>query len=392
MSSFLLFEGVLWICHKTKQRFFRIKPYSSKPKMQINGAKNFKVCPPGKIGPYVIREEIGTGRTSAVYKAVNMSTNEAVAIKILPKQQFQFQSELSRFQNEVSSIFKCQHPNIVSFINLFHDSLNLYLVMELADTDLQQIISRCGKMPLDQAQATFRQIAEAICYIHSMGIAHRDIKLENILVNSAERRVLLSDFGYSISPRDFDQLSTTKLGTLVYLPPEIVDNKPYNPFKADIWSCGILLYALLTAKFPWPTRNEEEIIQKIRIRKIEFPDNLSPGIINLINSMTDIIPDKRPSFQEILQHPWIRDISVDKNLFTNKYHPNSTFKVISQVFKDCMNQRVIVPRTNKSNFHSVIVNQTDSFRDLLNVLQKSNRKKRLRSRTETSIKPVASFG
>lgn len=356
--------------------------------------ESIKVSPPGKIGPYVIREEIGRGKTSIVFRAVDQTSQENVAIKILPKQQFHNQAELSKFQNEVTSLFRCNNPHILPLINLLQDSLNFYLITGLCSTDLQKLLLSNGKFAEKEAQFIFKQIAEAMSYIHSQGIAHRDIKLENILIESKSNgKIVLSDFGYSIFAQN-KPLSKLKCGTIAYVAPEIINNEPYNPFFSDVWSTGILLFALITNKFPWPTMIEEEMIKHIKSHNIHYPDYLSEQVIDLINRMTFPVPAQRPTFQQILQHPWIKDVSIPLQDSSNLCHSQPSFNLIRNVFRSNMNQRVIFNR-HSHNVPSFLngANQKPGERnemknDALSVLQKSHRKIKVKNFAKRRTFPI----
>lgn len=357
--------------------------------------ESIKVSPPGKIGPYVIREEIGRGKTSIVFRAVDQTTNENVAIKILPKQQFHNQAELSKFQNEVTSLFRCHDQHILPLINLSQDSLNFYLITGLCCTDLQKILFTHGKFTEKEAQFIFKQIAEAMFYIHTQGIAHRDIKLENILIEShSNGKIVLSDFGYSIFAQD-RPLSKLKCGTIAYVAPEIINNEPYNPFFSDVWSTGILLYALLTNRFPWPTTIEDEMIKHIKSHDIHYPDFLSEQAIDLINHMTHPIPAQRPSFQQILQHQWIKDVTTPLQENSNLCHSQPNFNIIRNVFRSNMSQRVVFNR-NSHNISSIFNHKSgqqaaeriDIKNDARNVLQKSHRKTRVKDFAKRKTFPI----
>lgn len=356
--------------------------------------ESLKVSPPGKIGPYVIREEIGRGKTSIVFRAVDQTTQENVAIKILPKQQFHNQAELSKFQNEVTSLFRCHDPHILPLINLIQDSLNFYLITQLCCSDLQKILLLNGRFSEKDAQYIFKQIAGAMFYIHSHGIAHRDIKLENILLESqSSGRMVLSDFGYSIVAQN-KPLSQLKCGTIAYVAPEIINDEPYNPFFSDVWSTGILLYALVTNKFPWPTVVEEEMIKYIKAREIQYPDYLSEQIIDLINQMTNLIPAQRPTFQQILLHPWIKDVALPLQDSSSLCRSQPTFNLIRNVFRSNMNQRIIFNK-NSHNISSIFGGKNQKSDegnelkcDAISVLRKTHRKTSVRNHAKRRTFPI----
>lgn len=351
-----------------------------------------KVSPPGKIGPYVIREEVGRGKTSIVYRAIDQTTQENVAIKIVPKQQFRNQAEMSKFQNEVSLLFRCHHPNVLFLINLLQDSLNFYMVTELCDQDLEKFILSNGKLCEKDAKFVFKQIIEAMSFVNDKGIAHRDVKLENVLIDLKNNgRIVLSDFGFSLLAQD-KASSHVKCGTIAYIAPEVLNGDQYNPFLSDVWSAGILLYALITQTFPWPTTSEEDMVKHIQARKISFPDYLSKEVIDLINQMTNIIPSKRPSFKKIMHHQWISDINLPVIESKTLLRSQPNFYSIREVFRSNFNQRVVFNRNIhpvSSCFYSKKMPEGNEMKsDVLNVLQKSHRRAKLKNAAKRKTFPI----
>ena len=153
---------------------------------------------------------------------------------------------------------------------------------------------------------------EALHYIHELGVAHRDIKLENILV-TADDDAKLTDFGLCKQQHGNDPMLTT-CGTLVYAAPEIIREEPYNGMKADIWSAGIVLYAMIANHFPWilpddmpPERLMKETAQQIVEGNISLPDGISYELQNLLGNLLNVEPEDRPTAEEVLQHPWFDD-------------------------------------------------------------------------------------
>ncbi|OHT08984.1 CAMK family protein kinase [Tritrichomonas foetus] len=361
--------------------------------MKMNGVA-MKVTIPGKIGPYIFKEEIGCGKTSVVYHAVSTPPEEEeVAIKVVPKSQFRNQAEITKLQNEVSSLFKCQNYHVVRFINLYHDSVNFYLVTELCDTDLQVEVSKSGKFPEDEAKKIFKEIIESIKFVHSVGVAHRDIKLDNFLIKNSgkTKKIILSDFGFSLLVCE-DKNCTIRCGTLAYLAPEIIKNEPYNPYLVDIWSAGVVLYSIVAGRFPWPTSNNDIMIEWITTRKLKFPDFFSEDLKNLIDLMLNLNPEERPTLNIILEHPWLKNVVIEKiEEPETKYKPPS-FKALNEIFRSAAGQRVIVERNQNilkrqkvtKSLNADIKNTNKDLdkkkalpmsKDLREVLQKSHRLK-----------------
>ena len=149
----------------------------------------------------------------------------------------------------------------------------------------------------NECRQIFSQIVRAVNYCHSKGICHRDIKLENILVDEWHN-VKLIDFGFAASTVS-NKLQNFFCGTPSYMPPEIVQKRDYDGLKADIWSLGILFYTLLSGMFPFRATNEKELYSKITKGLFIFPDHMSKLACNLVTKMLHLVSDQRPSCDEV---------------------------------------------------------------------------------------------
>jgi serine/threonine protein kinase len=160
------------------------------------------------------------------------------------------------------------------------------------------------QMDEPEAKYLFKQVVSAIHYCHSRCITHRDIKLENILLNEKKNQVKLIDFGFSTCiPND----KKVKLfcGTPSYMAPEIVSKKEYTGPPADVWGLGVLYYALLCGKFPFKGQNDKELYKKICKNDLEFPDSVSSNARTFITRVLTKEPEHRPSAKDILQDPYM---------------------------------------------------------------------------------------
>jgi serine/threonine protein kinase len=185
----------------------------------------------------------------------------------------------------------------------------LYLVLEYINgISLLEFIQRKKKRRIEEdiCKNIFHQIVEAILYCQNKNICHRDIKLENILIIK-DNIIKLIDFGFAIKC-DRDEYQEFFCGTLYYMPPEIVNKQKYIPFYSDIWSLGVLLYAMLFGKFPFKSNKEEKLFELINEAKLIFPSNIevSDEAKNLLNKIIVIKPSKRISLEDILNDPWLK--------------------------------------------------------------------------------------
>lgn len=156
----------------------------------------------------------------------------------------------------------------------------------------------------EEARRLFKQIAEGIHYCHCNNIIHRDIKLENMLLDE-HNNIKIIDFGFSICMPNTQRLKIF-CGTPTYMSPEIVSKIEYIGQCADIWSLGILLYVMLCGKFPFKGLNDQDLYKKIKRGAFEIPTYLSADCQSLIQDILKVRPEHRPTTQDILLHKWLR--------------------------------------------------------------------------------------
>lgn len=269
------------------------------------------------IGPYEQRQLLGKGSFSSVYEYQNILTGENVACKVVNINTAISDSVYSHFRNEILIHSKINHASITQLKDILIDKDNIYIFLELCDGgNLNDMVQEFGGLTEEEAKHYFRQIIEALSFIHKMGVAHRDLKLENILI-TADDDIKLNDFGLCKQANGDDPMMTV-CGTLVYLAPEIISEKPYNGMKADIWSAGIALYAMIACHFPWvlpeglqPEQQMKETARQICSGNVALPDGIGVELQNLLGNLLNIDPDERPSAEEVLKHPWFAGYSDD---------------------------------------------------------------------------------
>jgi calcium-dependent protein kinase len=258
-------------------------------------------------------KELGKGTYGLVYRVKNKITGEERACKQLLKSKIQ---NSEKFKEEINIMSKADHPNIIKLYEIYEDNRNLYLIMEeckggeLFDRIINKI--EAGKMYSEKEAANiFKQVMYAISYCHNQKICHRDIKAENILFLRAgdDSPIKVIDFGLSkiFFEKGKEKKMTLKVGTAYYVSPEVL-NGNYDE-KCDIWSCGVLLYILLSGNPPFNGQTDQDIYEEIEKRKFDFPDaewaNISSDAKDLISKML-CDPDKRLTAQQVLCHPWIK--------------------------------------------------------------------------------------
>lgn len=263
-------------------------------------------------------DDIATGASGFVQLAANKATNQQVAIKFVERGS----SSIKLVIREVLNQRLCfMHPHVVQFYELFLTSEYLAIVTEFAaGGDLADYIDRHkashrGKsLSEDQARWLFQQLITGLDFCHQMGIANRDIKLENTLLSdrSAWPVLKLCDFGYS-KDEYMESVCKTMCGTPEYVAPEVLLYNRYEGKSADIWSCGVMLYVMLTGAFPFRRKEDEglnttRLLQRMfpRIIKADYlrPKNISPECLDLLEKMLDVDPEERVTVGDIMQHPW----------------------------------------------------------------------------------------
>ncbi|OHT02763.1 CAMK family protein kinase [Tritrichomonas foetus] len=259
---------------------------------------------PPRVGPYNIRGNIGTGAFSIVKLAQHVATREFYACKIISKTCFHKESFASRFETEIRVMQQMNHPNIVELNDVFQDSQFIYIFMEFCPNgELFQYIVDHRFLPESEAKIFLKQIINGLKYIHSNHATHRDIKPENILLDKFGN-LKISDFGFARFVDDSNLVSTS-CGSPCYAAPECLEGKSYNAYKCDIWSTGVILFAMLSGTLPWTKRNQKELFQQIKNGEYKIPTFLSGEAQDLISKMMCTNPDDRIDDDGILNHPWL---------------------------------------------------------------------------------------
>jgi len=262
---------------------------------------------PNKIGPYQLLEVIGEGSFSQVRVAIHEITQERYACKIVAKKRIECNGLEEKFESEIRLLQQMNHPNIIHIIQLLKDSLNYYVILEYCPHgQLFNYIHKVKKIPEDEARAIFYQICRGVAHIHGSGIVHRDLKPENILIYP-NGMIKIIDFGFSAQCKP-NSILVTRCGSPSYAAPELIMGKPYNGHKADIWSLGVILYAILFGQIPWTKKNQTQMINQIINGDYYIPDLISNSCHSLLSSMLKTNPEDRPNINQILYSEWFNNI------------------------------------------------------------------------------------
>lgn len=259
------------------------------------------------FGKYETGKQLGKGTFAKVFHATNIGTGENVAIKVIKKEIVKSQEMMEQIKREISVMRLVRHPNIVELKEVMATKTKIFIVMEyVKGGELFAKVAK-GRLNEDVARKYFQQLISAVEFCHSCGVSHRDIKPENLLLDENEN-LKVTDFGLSALPEQWlnDGLLYTQCGTPAYIAPEIIRNKGYNGGKADIWSCGVVLYVLLAGCLPFQDANLVKLYTKIFKADCRFPPWLSTDAKRLISRILVPNPQKRISITGIMKDPWFR--------------------------------------------------------------------------------------
>ena len=257
-----------------------------------------------QIGNYILGVELGSGAFGKVVLGKHIITGENVAVKILDKIILnQTPEDYELVKNEMTILKLVKHKYIIQLYEILQTPNHIFIVMEYCDGKdiMDYILSRNFLTELDSLKY-FQQLINALFYLHSQNIAHRDIKIDNILLDR-NKNLKLIDFGLSTKYSD-DKLLDQPCGTIVYSAPEVLEGKPYHGMLADVWSSGIVLYGMLSGYLPFSDNDDNVNKQLIIEGKYEMPENISPCAKDLLKHMLDINPMTRYTLQDIKDHPW----------------------------------------------------------------------------------------
>jgi 5'-AMP-activated protein kinase catalytic alpha subunit len=290
-----------------------------------------------QIGDYLIYDLLGSGTFAKCYTGMHIPTNERVAIKVIDKREL-YEDELNknRLLSEIEILKKIRHKNIIKLYEIMETPSSIYLVMEYCNTgELFDYIVSKDVLSEKQACVFFQNIIDALSYLHSLNIAHRDVKPENILLDTTSKTIncKLIDFGLS-KEYEKNKLLQTPCGTSSYAPPEMHRNEKYDGILSDVWSSGVLLYSMVCGFLPFNERNEEDNVKNILKGNYSFPeDELSPELIDLIKHLLDTNTKTRYNLQQIKKHPWFNLVPKEEIPgFILGYH---RIPIDQKVIKNC---------------------------------------------------------
>ncbi|XP_052405718.1 serine/threonine-protein kinase BRSK1 isoform X1 [Carassius gibelio] len=254
------------------------------------------------VGPYRLEKTLGKGQTGLVKLGIHCITGQKVAIKIVNREKLS-ESVLMKVEREIAILKLIEHPHVLKLYDVYENNKYLYLVLEhVSGGELFDYLVKKGRLTPKEARKFFRQIISALDFCHSHSICHRDLKPENLLLDE-KNNIRIADFGMA-SLQVGDSLLETSCGSPHYACPEVIRGEKYDGRRADVWSCGVILFALLVGALPFDHDNLRQLLEKVKSGVFHMPHFIPPDCQALLRGMIEVNPEKRFTLEEIQKHPW----------------------------------------------------------------------------------------
>ncbi|XP_011495632.1 PREDICTED: serine/threonine-protein kinase BRSK2 [Ceratosolen solmsi marchali] len=255
------------------------------------------------VGPYRLEKTLGKGQTGLVKLGVHCVSGKKVAIKIINREKLS-EPVLIKVEREIAIMKLIDHPHVLGLSDVYENKKYLYLVLEhVSGGELFDYLVKKGRLTPKEARRFFRQIISALDFCHSHSICHRDLKPENLLLDE-KNNIKIADFGMA-SLQPAGSMLETSCGSPHYACPEVIRGQKYDGRRADVWSCGVILYALLVGALPFDDDNLRQLLEKVKRGVFHIPHFVPPDCQNLLRGMIEVNPDKRLTLAEINRHVWV---------------------------------------------------------------------------------------
>ncbi len=263
---------------------------------------------------FILGKKLGEGTFGTVRLGTHKITGEKVAIKILDKKKILEETDKTRLEREIKIMKIIRHPNIVHLYNVIQTNQFIYLIMEyISGKELFDYIIKKGKLKEKEACKFYQQIISGIEYLNKLKIVHRDLKPENLLLDS-KKNIKLVDFGLSNNYSN-NNLLLTACGSPCYAAPEMINGEKYNGLLVDIWSSGIVLYAMICGFLPFEDKDNDILYDKICEGKFNVPNFISDLGNDFLHRILNVDPNKRYNLIQIKNHPWFNLINMKNNIW-----------------------------------------------------------------------------
>uniref|UniRef100_A0A8D3CYW7 Serine/threonine-protein kinase BRSK2-like n=1 Tax=Scophthalmus maximus TaxID=52904 RepID=A0A8D3CYW7_SCOMX len=254
------------------------------------------------VGPYRLEKTLGKGQTGLVKLGIHCVTCQKVAVKIVNREKLS-ESVLMKVEREIAILKLIEHPHVLKLHDVYENKKYLYLVLEhVSGGELFDYLVKKGRLTPKEARKFFRQIISALDFCHSHSICHRDLKPENLLLDE-KNNIRIADFGMA-SLQVGESLLETSCGSPHYACPEVIRGEKYDGRKADAWSCGVILFALLVGALPFDDDNLRNLLEKVKLGVFHMPHFIPPDCQNLLRGMIEVDAGKRMTLEQIQKHTW----------------------------------------------------------------------------------------
>lgn len=288
---------------------------------------------------YEFGKMLGQGNFAKVYHGRDLKSGQSIAIKVIDKEKVLKVGLIDQTKREISVMKMVKHPNIIQLYEVMATKTKIYFAMEYAKGgELFEKVAK-GRLKEDVARKYFQQLILAVDFCHSRGVYHRDLKPENLLLDD-NGNLKVTDFGLSAheSCTRLDGLFHTTCGTPAYVAPEVISRRGYDGGKSDIWSCGVILFVLLTGHLPFNDSNIIQMYRKISKADYKCPNWVPPDVRRLLKRILDPNPVTRISMKKIMENPWFK-----RGLDTKQTHLSAEMSVEMSADADISERKVILP-------------------------------------------------
>ncbi|KAM6279718.1 hormonally up-regulated neu tumor-associated kinase homolog [Porphyrio hochstetteri] len=298
-----------------------------------------------QVGNYLVGKMINKGSFAKVMEGLHIPTGEKVAIKVIDKRKAKQDSYILKNMKREPRIHQMiKHPNVVRLYETLETDNSYYMVMELClGGDLLDRICDKKRLAEREVRRYTRQILSAVEHLHCQGIVHRDLKIENFLLD--ENNIKIVDFRLSNTAKSgglSQELLHTQCGSPAYAAPELLAHRKYGP-KVDVWSIGVSMFAMLTGTLPFTVEpfNIKQLHQKMLIGEISpIPSDISPGAVHFMQSLLEPDPAKRPGVKEAIKDKWLNEGFSKKTLnaaaYKNRLCPSELNPVVLNYMTEVM--------------------------------------------------------
>ena len=337
------------------------------------------------IGNYTLTKQIDKSSFTKIFLAKHILTGEDVTIRIINKQLFKNDLlSMTRFNKELQIIKTIKHPNIIKLFEIIETNAKIYLISEYNPHNLLSYIQSEKKLSENKARFFFQQLISALNYLHLMGISHRNIKPENILLDEKYSIIKITGFSVSTFCKP-GSLLNSPVGTIIYAPPEMILLQKYDGELNDIWDAGIVLYAMVCGTLPFSQDNHDLNINHIIEGFYDIPKDISSNCIEVIKACMETDPKNRITFDKLKNLEWVKfnnfnyvkGININKeNIIVDDIILHECKKFISENNQDILNKIKT----------SVIGNKFDEFSSLYYLVFQKQIKKGYKSYLEIKRK------